>query len=123
MLEQQCDCDKEQATDTFENFAVTLPIDFTLRAKPDTPTDLLLKQDSDKLKLVWNAPESDGGSLIFEYEVQWNQGFGEQYKALARVNLRHLTIKNLDSSLKYRFRVRARNLEGYSGFSNVVYFE
>jgi large repetitive protein len=68
----------------------------------------------------WTAPVSDGGSPIIGYVVTPYVGFvsqGPRYFVSAATTQ---TVTGLTNGTTYRFRVRAWNSVGVSGFSTIT---
>ena len=65
------------------------------------------------LRVHWYAPDSDGGSPIIRYEVQYKAtGYANWTNARRTGTARKATITNLLSSTEYQVRVRAVNANG-----------
>ena len=72
--------------------------------------------DTGKLDLSWSAPDSDGGSAVTGYKVQWKEASGS-WNTPADVSETTVTgtshtVSNLTDGLEYTFRVYAVNSAG-----------
>jgi hypothetical protein len=66
-----------------------------------------------RVSLAW-SPGSANGSPITDYEVTWNSGSKSCGQAT------QCTIDGLANATQYSFKVRARNAEGWSDYSNSI---
>ncbi len=82
---------------------------------PDAPRKLRADGKNGMVTLSWDAPESDGGAAITDYEYQID-GEGE-WISIGSANRIH-TITGLTNGKVYVFRVRAVNSVGRGLFSN-----
>lgn len=73
-----------------------------------------------QVSFSWNAPPSDGGSSILDYEVEMDDNNDNVYTVVATglASAAHIET-GLSAGNAYRFRVRARNAVGYSVYANV----
>jgi hypothetical protein len=62
------------ASSSFSAMAASLP------SAPGTPTKVTSSETS--ITIEWTAPEDDGGSPIFDYQVLWDQGTGGSFVSL-----------------------------------------
>jgi len=75
--------------------------------KPSAPLDFKATAGNGQVSLSWNAPASDGGSAITNYEVVKDNGKWET----ASSNSGH-TFTGLTNDTEYAFKVRAVNKNG-----------
>ena len=91
-------------------------------AVPGAPASLRVSvNDTGKLDLSWEAPETDGGSAVIGYKVQWKEAV-DSWDTPADVSEAAVTvtrhrITGLTDGVEYTFRVIAVNLEGDSSAS------
>ena len=67
------------------------------------------------MEVSWDAPDSDGGSSITAYRVQWKSGqedYGPSRQADMGASSRSHTIKGLTNGVQYTARVTAVNFVG-----------
>ena len=91
-------------------------------AVPGAPASLRVSvNDTGKLDLSWEAPETDGGSAVIGYKVQWKEAVDSWDTPAdvseAAVTVTSHTITGLTDGVEYTFRVIAVNLEGDSSAS------
>ena len=94
----------------------TLPVTATF---PGAPEHLnVFPHDAESLDLAWHAPESDGGSDIINYKVQWKESDDTwdtpSEVSLATVSETTHTISGLTDGQEYSVRVYASNEVGDS---------
>ena len=82
---------------------------------PGAPTNLTAEGGDGQVVLSWDAPESDGGAAITDYEY-WNGG-SRTWTSIGSTNTTH-TVTGLDNGTEYTFQVRAVNRRGRSRASN-----
>ena len=98
--------------------------------KPSEPLDLsLFTYSASAIKILYKAPESNGGDRITKYKIEWDvspyfntsEGWpiGSQHKVVTAVDdciLLHCNyiIHSLDKSIPYHVRVFSYNSYGYS---------
>ena len=70
--------------------------------------------------MSWTAPASDGGSPIIGYVVTPYVGLVSQGPRYFVSGATTQTVRGLTNGTTYRFRVRAWNSVGVSGFSKVT---
>ena len=91
-------------------------------AVPGAPASLRVSvNDTGKLDLSWEAPETDGGSAVIGYKVQWKEAV-DSWDTPADVSEAAVTVTShritgLTDGVEYTFRVIAVNLEGDSSAS------
>jgi hypothetical protein len=72
-----------------------------------------------QIGLSWVIPEFEGGSLVIDYAVWYDNALGGELMQLEdSIVDQTYTAINLVQGSTYRFRVKARNIYGYSWFSN-----
>ena len=91
-------------------------------AVPGAPASLRVSvNDTGKLDLSWEAPETDGGSAVIGYKVQWKEAVNSWDTPAdvseSAVTVTSHTITGLTDGVEYTFRVIAVNLEGDSSAS------
>ena len=100
----------------------------TLRASvPGAPRSVSAQaQGTDVIVVSWNAPSSDGGSPITQYEVQWHDGDGNWASLGSTMDgytytLRHSgLVSGVSPQPTYYYQVRARNSSGRGPWSGTV---
>jgi len=92
----------------------------TLCDVPPPPSQPVLVQESPFSLLVsWSAPERDNGSEVLEYCLQMrSSGLSEWRSASGRTKETQVLVQGCDPATIYDFRVRARNAEGWSEWSD-----
>ncbi len=87
------------------------------RTVPGPPTNLVVYTSPGTLRLLWEAPDDDGGADVASYLVQW-KGPGEEYSETERraevTSPRH-QITGMTSGAEYTVSVRAVNAAGAGG--------
>jgi hypothetical protein len=106
--------------------AVSLPLRVKLAAVPDTPSDLI-QQDFDQtsklqisLSYLGLTEAQNGGSELLGYELWRDDGKLGDFKNLYFTNTilaLTYTDTNVQVSLPYRYKYRARNISGWGDFS------
>lgn len=71
---------------------------------------------SDSLILSWTEPEKDGGSKIFDYVVEIKEISEKEWKRVGSTqgNQTYIQVKKLQKTMKYLFKICARNEVGLS---------
>jgi hypothetical protein len=90
--------------------------------KPDAPTSLANVPTitlRDQIGLTWVAPVFGGGSPLLDYRV-WTDQSNNDFIELVSISSTSYTATGLTQGLIYTFKVEARNVYGYSVFSNEV---
>ena len=83
----------------------------------DAPSGLKVAgQTADTLNLEWNPPNNDGGSKIAGYNLEINEDGTDDWFPVNENLIKgtSYTVENLKSSIRYNFKVRARNAAGWS---------
>ena len=81
---------------------------------PDAPGAPNVTPGNGQLSVSWNAPSGNGAS-VSGYEVQWRRGSGSWDSQT--VGATSYTIRGLRNGSRYEVQVRARNSEGWGGWS------
>jgi hypothetical protein len=88
---------------------------------PDAPSILRNATAGDgRASVSWLAPASDGGSPIIGYVVTVYAGYAPVKVRIFNSTLTTQTVTGLTNGTEYRFRVRAYNAIGLSGYSKVT---
>jgi FG-GAP-like repeat/Fibronectin type III domain len=88
---------------------------------PTAPTILRNATAANQSATVsWLAPASDGGSPVTGYVVTAYVGYASVKVRIFNSPLTTQTVTGLTNGTTYRFRVRAYNAYGFSGFSKVT---
>jgi hypothetical protein len=82
---------------------------------PTAPTSLSATPRNGRVDLSWNAPLSNGGTPIIDYEIRINTN---PVVTLTTTNT-FAIITGLTNSITYSFDIRARNDVGYSSYSAI----
>jgi len=98
---------------------------------PGKPENIILDPDSNgigngELSIKWNAPDSDGNSIIINYILQFSTNNGDTWTDIqspysidrATPESTRATIKGLSSSTQYKFRAAAQNIIGIGEYSD-----
>jgi hypothetical protein len=104
----------------------------TLAAVPDTPTDQVVSDatiTSESVIKVTYGPldaSEDGGAPVLSYELQMDDGIGGDFASLVGAELESLATEyeighGITPGGLYRFRYRAINVNGASGWSEISY--
>jgi hypothetical protein len=70
--------------------------------------------------ITWSAPEDDGGKPVIEYHIErWNADLTEKLQSYTQsaASGPSRTLSGLPEQVSFRYRIRARNADGWSGFS------
>ncbi|HME50863.1 MAG TPA: fibronectin type III domain-containing protein, partial [Candidatus Lokiarchaeia archaeon] len=87
---------------------------------PGAPTGLAAAPGNSQVVLTWVAPASNGGSLIFNYQVfQGTTSGGETWLANASTGLNYTSV-GLINGQTYYFKIVAINCAGSGAFSTEV---
>ena len=110
------------------------PIVVVLAAVPDTPssapTSDALVTDQEQIKVSYGPllASENGGSDILSYEIQMDDGQGGDFYSLAggetagdSLATTYTIGQDIQDGGLYRFRYRARNVNGWSSFSAIAY--
>ena len=77
---------------------------------PGPPRNLSARGENGELELSWDAPDSNGGSQVGGYRVQWKSGY-EDYDPTRQTEVEHpsYTATGLTDGVEYTLRVMASN--------------
>ena len=80
---------------------------------PGPPRNLSARGENGELELSWDAPDSNGGSQVGGYRVQWKSGY-EDYDPTRQTEVEHppYTATGLTDGVEYTLRVMASNETG-----------
>jgi Fibronectin type III domain len=67
--------------------------------------------------LTWSDGEDDGGSPIIDYRILYSIGSGDFTVLRYGINSNSFVATGLNTGTTYKFKVQARNAQGYSDFS------
>ena len=91
---------------------------------PTAPRNLTAEPGDTQVTLRWNAPQSNGGDAIEEYQYQQKTGngaFGSWTPITgSNANTTEHTVTGLTNGTSYSFKVRAKNTPGEGPASNEV---
>lgn len=90
---------------------------------PDAPIDLAEKIEARSpttITMVWSDGASDGGSPIIDYRISWDRGIDEWEYLVDGILYEIYQATDLDYGTIYSFKIEARNLNGYSLYSETV---
>ena len=82
---------------------------------PGAPTNLTVVGGNGEVVLSWDAPASDGGAAITDYEYRINRS--GPWIPIGSTDTTH-TVTGLDNGTEYTFQVRAVNAAGRSASTN-----
>jgi hypothetical protein len=84
------------------------------------PTNVNGKPENRQAIITWNAPDSDGGTPIIDYVVQFRIEANSQWTTFSDgvSNATSATITGLTNGVGYEFRVAATNSLGQSRYSS-----
>ena len=92
-----------------------------LTEKPSKPLDLKVASvDKDRMTLAWSPPESDGGTEIFNYVIEYREEGAKKWKVFNKENIPKTTgtVTGLKKDKMYEFRVAAENKAGVGPYSD-----
>ena len=106
-------------------FSAPETVNTTIVGAPTAPTGLTATPDINSITLTWEAPSSDGDSLITGYTVQ-HSAEGAPWETIRdgtatddNPSDRSIVVDNLLASTQHSFRVAAINDIGFSVFSTI----
>lgn len=91
----------------------------------DAPTSLINIPDpatrADRIGLDWTAPVFTGGVPLLDYRLWYDNAQGSTTIVLEEsLSQSEYTAMSLTQGATYKFKLEARNMKGYSFFSNEV---
>jgi hypothetical protein len=94
----------------------------TINENPDEPVNLYYERDSATITIHWDRVfDSASRSNSEFYELYWDNG-GNMFQQLAQPTESPYAVRNIvNSSVDYKFKIRAFNSCGSSGFSEVLH--
>lgn len=97
----------------------------TILTNPDAPLNLANNPQvtsGSTIGLVWNEGAEDGGTVVIDYQVSYDQGQGTEEYVLLEAGITSLSYSatGVVSGTSYKFKVQARNDFGLSGYSVAV---
>lgn len=95
----------------------------TIYTYPDAPIDLreiIESRTSSSTEIQWDDGASDGGSPIIDYRISWDRGLDEWEYLATGVLYETYTASGLSFGTTYKYKIEARNLNGYSLYSEIV---
>ena len=90
----------------------------TLSGKPSAPLNLSAAPGDRQVTLTWDPPSSDGYSAIERYEYRVDSS--GMWTPVGEAEVRETTVEELDNGLRYRFEVRAVNMQGEGAVATVM---
>ena len=78
---------------------------------PSKPTDLHMAQIPGEIRVMWNAPESDGGDDVEAYTIDWRP-HNPTFPEIINAREESFSIIGLQPNPEYRVVVRAHNSRG-----------
>ena len=73
------------------------------------------------IKITWTAPSDNGGTPVIDYRVNYKVSTDSSWIILSDgITTLYYTANSLTSDLIYDWKVEARNLVGFSGYSDIV---
>ena len=74
-----------------------------------------------QIGLSWAAPQFNGGSPLIDYSIWYDNASGSNFTQLAsELTSLSYTAFSMTPGSTYKFKVKVRNLYGFSAFSSVV---
>jgi hypothetical protein len=91
----------------------------TPQTVPGIPLNLAAAAGDQQVTLTWDPPTDDGGSAILDYAYEYRES-GGAWSAPVTPAASGVIVGGLTNGLSYEFRVRARNANGSSLWSDPV---
>ncbi len=89
--------------------------------KPAAPSVTAATASPTQLTVTWTAPSTTSGYPITDYDVQYRSGTSGSYTRATHIGTsRTKVLANLGGGTSYQARVRARNSEGVSSWSDAT---
>ena len=106
-------------------YSTTYSSEISVRAAKvsDAPTSLannVVVTASGVIGLTWSAGSYNGGSPVLDYRITYKQDINAFSELASFISSPSYTASALVADALYTFRIEARNLVGYSGFSSEV---
>ena len=89
------------------------------QSTPSEPQNLAATPGANSFALAWDAPSSNGGSVVTSYEVQYRIGANIWTQATSTQTSRAYSLTNLSFNVRYEIRVRAINANGGGQWATV----
>lgn len=89
----------------------------TIVGAPTAPQNVTLSSNSQsagRLRITWDAPASNGGSVVTEYEYRYSLSTEESWSLWASTTDTTTVVTGLGNSKSYKAQVRAKNAYGTS---------
>ena len=97
------------------------PVHGSSHEVPEKPSISAWDRLNEGLRVHWNAPNSDGGSRIIKYEVQYKESDQSEWLDRPYVGVASkATITGLVPGTEYQVRIRAVNANGAGPWSDTV---
>lgn len=75
---------------------------------------------STSIGITWSPGVYDGASPVIDYRISFDLGTGSWVTFASGVTSRTYTATGLTADTVYKFKIEARNLKGYSAYSNTL---
>jgi len=112
---------KVQGRNTFGYSALSVETSILAAQVPDAPMNLFnqpLVTNSEQVGFEWSAGAFNGGSVVIDYRVSYDQGTGTWLVLDSAVTATNYIATGLSADVVYAFKVESRNLLGYSAESS-----
>lgn len=73
-----------------------------------------------QIGLTWSEGLSNGGTPVISYRLSFDQGTNTFVIAASGITTKYFTVTGLTPGTTYKFKIEARNVFGYSVFSQVI---
>jgi fibronectin type 3 domain-containing protein len=87
---------------------------------PDVPENLNVASGDNYLEISWDPPLFNGGYAVIQYFVEKSYLSNGTFMELFEVSTLSLNDTNVTNGIGYKYRVRAMNQIGYSGFTGWI---
>jgi hypothetical protein len=90
---------------------------------PDAPVGLaevIANRTPTSISIVWTAGPANGGTEVLDYRLSFDQGSDDFLVLEEVVNSLTFTATSLQAGTIYKFKLEARNIYGYSAFSETL---
>lgn len=116
---------KVTARNTVGNSLFSETISIRAAEVPDAPLYLSNVESvttAYQVGLLWQEGNYNGGSVVLDYRVGYAEEFSSDFVIFADdLTTTSLTVTGLTPGVYYWFRVEARNIVGYSEFSDPIF--